>query len=274
IAAASMLGAGFTFTWPAVPITLVVLALFYFLAVRPYNRKRDAEAAMRAESEPTAMADPPDAVLPLDDKPPTPRPRNPRRDHGALFGLTFAVTVVVLGAMWIASETSEHIGWPYFPLAAFLVVAAGMLVGTVLGNGRPLVLLAVPLALVLLATTVLPTYTIGDDRTYPAYASDVESSYQQGIGNFVLDLTDVRDPGALDGRTVTIDQGVGSLEVVVPDGVDVDVDAQTDAGNLIILGETSNGAPVSRHYVDPTSGDPDLRLDLSQTTGEIRVTRP
>lgn len=290
IAAASILGSGFTIDWPAIPLTLVALGVFYVAIIRPYNRRHAEQASAQSTTSHDAATDgertdepgevtftpaphPAGSAPPLRDKPAGGRPRNLRRDRGALFGLTVAFGVLVVGAMGVYAATVEDIAWPYFPLAAFLVTGAGMLVGGVLGNGRPIALLAFPLGLVLLATTVLPTYTIGDDRTYPAYARDVDSSYQQGIGNFVLDLTEIRDPGSLDGRSIDIEQGVGSLEVIVPDGVDVDVDAHTDAGNLILLGKNSNGAPVSRHYVDPPSDDPQLHLDITQTTGEIRVTR-
>lgn len=297
IAAASALGAGFAFDWPAIPLVLAVLVGFYLVVVRPYNRRqREAgprtdpaggattdttagTAAAVAQGGPVGANDttaptPPGAAPPLDLEPAAERePRNPRRDHWALLGLTTAVAVIVLGAMGLYSTNVESVAWPYYPFAAFVVYGVGMVVGGFVGNGRPLALFGVPLAVVLLSATVLPTYTVGRDANYPVYASDVESRYEQGVGDFVLDLSEVRDPGSLAGRTVTVEQGVGGIEVVVPDGIDVDVVAESDAGELKIFGETYGGAPVTRHHADPLSDDPDLHLDLSQTTGQIRVTR-
>lgn len=283
IALASVLGSGFTVPGASIPIALAALALFYIFVVVPYNKRRSAATASDA-SAPSASALPagPDAPtqtlgeppstgtgLPTDGK----RPRNPRRDSGRLFGITTAVAVIVVAGMAVYSQTTESIDWPYYPLAALFVVGAGMVVGTYLGNGRPLALLGIPLALIMLLTTVLPTYTIGDERHEPAFAADIHGSYEQGVGNFVLDLTNVSDVGSLDGRTVDIDQGVGSLEVIVPDDLNVDVEAQTEAGSLRLLERSTDGAPVSSHYVDPADSDPVLHLDINQTAGEIRVTR-
>ncbi|UYM03873.1 PspC domain-containing protein [Solicola gregarius] len=284
IAVASMLGSGFTFVDASIPVSLAALALFYIFVVVPYNKRRSAAKAVDAEASGVAVETTTDndaATQPLGSSPPTgppnadppddeKRPRNPRRDSGRLFGLTTAVAVIVVACMAIDSESFD---WPYYPLAALLVVGAGMLVGTFYGNGRPLANLGIPLALLMLLTTVLPTYTVGDERHDPALASDIDDSYEQGIGNFVLDLTEISDLESLDGRTVKLDQGVGSMEIVVPDGLNLDVDAQTDAGSLKILGRSSDGAPVSLHYIDPADSDPVLHLDLEQTTGEIRVTR-
>lgn len=282
IAAASALGSGYAFGPAALPLALVALALFYIFAIRPYNKRKAASVAQRdpeavpadaglaasaGTNAPTqSMGAPPSAGGPTGQKP----PRNPRRDSGRLFGITTLVAAIVIACMLIDSES---IDWPYFPLAALLVVGVGMVVGTYFGNGRPLALLGIPLAFITLVTTLLPTYTIGDERHDPALASDVESSYEQGIGNFVLDLSEISDPEALDGRTLEIDQGVGSIEVLVPDGLNVDVEARSEGGSLRLLDRSSDGAPVSSHYIDPADSDPTLHLDIDQTAGEIRVTR-
>lgn len=287
IAAASALGSGYALGAAGLPLALAALALFYVFAIRPYNRRK-AEQGVGAGQVATSVAsgagttpDAPTTSGPPNVAPPAGAdtagsrrpPRNPRRDRGALFGLTIAATAVVLGAMGIYSASVDTIDWPYFPLAALLVVAAGMLTGSYVGNGRALAWIGVPLALILLATTALPTYTIGSASHHPAYASDVEGQYEQGIGDFVLDLTEVSDLSSLDGRTIDIEQGIGSMEIRVPDDLNVDVTAETDAGNLKILGRTADGAPVSLHHVDPSDSDPQLHIDISQTAGEIRVTR-
>lgn len=283
IAAASALGSGYALGPAGLPLTIAALALFYIFAVRPYNR-RQAERNPSTESSiatmstaggvPVAPADTNTTPPTFVDAPgPLPKRRNPRHDRGMLFGLTLAVMALVIGAMGIYSATVDTIDWPYFPLAALFVVAAGMLTGSYVGNGRPLVWFGIPLALILLATSVVPTYTIGDESHHPAYATDIDDQYEQGVGNFVLDLTGVSDLSTLDGRTIDIDQGVGSLEVIVPDGVNVDVAAETDAGQLKIFGRSTDGAPVSLRHVDPADADPQLHLDISQTLGQVRVSR-
>ncbi|MDN5853761.1 MAG: PspC domain-containing protein [Actinomycetia bacterium] len=279
IAAVSAIGSGYALGPAGFPIALVALALFYVFAIRPYNKRKAASVAqtdrvaVSAETGSVASAGtaPPFGAPPTRGGPVGQRPaRNPRRDGGRLFGITTLVAVIVIGCMLIDSES---IDWPYFPLAALLVVGVGMVVGSYLGNGRPLALLGIPLAFIMLVTTLLPTYTIGDERHDPALASDVDNSYEQGVGNFVLDLSEISDLDSLDGRTVDIEQGVGSIEVLVPPELNVDVEARSDGGSLRLLGRSSDGAPVSSHYIDPADSDPTLHLDIDQTVGEIRVTR-
>ena len=284
IAAAAALGSGWAMGPAGVPIVLVALGLFYVFAIRPYNRRQAERLAVSPEgaARVSATGTPIDTTVESGDGAPpiaadgtghTPRPRNPRRDRGALFALTMAVVAVVIGAMWIYSAAVETIAWPYFALAALFVIAAGMLTGAYYGNGRHLAWLGIPLAAVLLATSALPSYTFGDASRHPAYAADVHDEYAQGIGNFVLDLSDVSDLSELDERTIDIEQGIGRLEVIVPDGLNVEVDAKTDAGELKIFDRTTDGAPVSMHHVDPPDADPSLNLDIKQNVGEVRVSR-
>ena len=282
IAAASALGSGYAFGPAGIPIMVVALGVFYFFAIRPY-RKRMATTGTTPDSSTATMSGAAGtATDPLHDgagstgvttSVMTPPERNPRHDGGALFGLTVAAAVLVCCSMWVYSSTIETIEWPYFPLAALFVVAAGMLVGSYVGNGRHLAWIGLPLALIMLATSAVPTYSVGDVSHHPAQAADIDDEYEQGVGNFVLDLTGVSDLSALDGRTIDIEQGIGSIEVIVPDGLNVDIDAETDAGQLKIFDRTTDGAPVSLQHVDPPDSEPQLSLEIGQTLGEITVSR-
>ncbi|HLR84037.1 MAG TPA: LiaF domain-containing protein, partial [Nocardioidaceae bacterium] len=279
IAAVSAIGSGYAFGAAGLPIAIVVLVVFYVFAIRPYNRRQAQRAATAhgtaTVSQAGAGADTleapdgsgpaPEAGLSTDD---------PRHDRGTLFGVTVAAAAVVLGAMWIYSAQFETIDWPYFPLAALFVVAAGMLTGAYFGNGRPLAWLGVPLALLLLTTPLLPSYTFGDEKHHAAYAAELDDEYTQGVGNFVLDLSGVTDLPKLDGHTIDVEQGIGNIEIIVPDDLDVEVEAETDAGQLHIFARSADGSPATLHYLDPSATGPELKLDISQTAGQIKVRRP
>ena len=149
-----------------------------------------------------------------------------------------------------------------------------MVVGTVLGNGRPLILPALLLGAALAVTSVVPTWTIGERRTYPVSAAAVEDSYELGIGRQLVDLGGVADVAALDGRTVTVDTGVGETVVVVPEGVDLTVDADVEAGEVVVFSSREEHGPGTElHYADRDTAAPDLQLVLSTQLGRIEVRR-
>ena len=56
------------------------------------------------------------------------------------------------------------------------------------------------------------------------------------MGEFVLDLTDVEDADQLLGSTVQIDTGWGQTTVIVPDDLNVGLDAQVEAGDIHAFG--------------------------------------
>ena len=44
----------------------------------------------------------------------------------------------------------------------------------------------------------------------------MQDTYEMGIGELVLDLSQVSDPENLDGRDISIDAGVGHVVIVLP----------------------------------------------------------
>ena len=70
------------------------------------------------------------------------------------------------------------------------------------GRGGGLIPVGLVALLALLATSVVGTWHSGQVRENPTTAAAVQSSYRLGAGEFTLDLTGVRDPSALNGRTI------------------------------------------------------------------------
>ena len=100
----------------------------------------------------------------------------------------------------------------------------------------------------------------------------MRDSYDLGTGELTLDLSDVRDVDGLDGRRVTLDGGVGSIEVVVPRGMDVSVDASAGVGNVDVLGQESGGLDVQQGgTVDGGDEVPDMTIEVDLGMGQVTV---
>ena len=126
----------------------------------------------------------------------------------------------------------------------------------------------------LLASSQLPALNAGDVRAAPLSAAELEPEYVLGAGELRLDLTGVADLAELDGRTISIENGMGQVQVVVPDEVDLTVDAQVDLGHLLVFTRDVGGWDSRVDWQDSDDADPDVRLVIDQSFGEIEVRHP
>jgi phage shock protein PspC (stress-responsive transcriptional regulator) len=114
---------------------------------------------------------------------------------------------------------------------------------------------------------------VGDKLERPLSAATLERSYEYGIGDFELDLTNVE---LSEGVTrVDVSLGIGELLVVVPDDVALDIDAHAGAGEVIVLGSMDDGLGADRELVLPGPDDdsPVLVLDAGVGFGQVEVRR-
>lgn len=251
--------------WWLLPLGLVV----YLVWVRPRRRRDEARAA----AAPAAAAGEPAPTVPMSrpsmaTRPPkTPRPRR----SPALLALTASVAAIALAATRIYDETQHDVHRTAYVAVALAVVALGLLVGTVAGDGGPLIGIGLVLAVALAVGSVLPTGRIGSQTPKLATAADVQSHYRHGIGELEIDLTQVADADRLLGRTIHVDAGIGQTTVIVPDGLKIALDAHVRAGQIDLFGRTDDGTDVS--MVD-APGQPDgtaLTIDIDQKLGQIEV---
>ena len=107
----------------------------------------------------------------------------------------------------------------------------------------------------------------------PTSSAQVEDSYSYDVGEYVLDLTQLSDPEALDGRTIEMSLDVGELDVVVPSDMDVTVTANVDGpGGITLFGDESGGIDTQRHrHLRRRLDVPQLTLDLQLDVGHIDV---
>lgn len=210
--------------------------------------------------------------------PPTPvppPPSAPRKTGPVLFWTTLALVAIAVGVLGVLDLTGVSVVDSAYPALALTVIAVMLLVGSVFGRAGGLIALGVVASLVLAAVSFNdPGWERGRDVAYtPASAEEVRSRYSVPAGDIHLDLTDVRDLEALDGRTIELDAAAGELTVTVPDGVDALVRADISAGGEIdVDGERRTGAgPELTRTIDGGADAPQIELDLDLFAGSIEV---
>jgi phage shock protein PspC (stress-responsive transcriptional regulator) len=272
------------FPWPVV--ALGVLAWFWFARDRGAGVPTDATTSAAAYVTSPAYAGAPEqsgaeppyagssAFAGVAPPPPAPpRRTRPNRGDGSLWFLTTGTALVVLGILWAVDRSGGDLDPAVYPATALAIVGAGMVAGAVIGNGRRLTPLAVLLGLALLVTSQVSVWRAGEIEQTPQEAADVMSSYELGAGRVWLDLTEIRDLEALDGRTLDIEVTAGEIVVLVPDGLDVTVNASQATGEIRVLGERDEGFRNDVDVSPPDTGAPDLHLVLDGFAGRMEVTR-
>jgi phage shock protein PspC (stress-responsive transcriptional regulator) len=108
------------------------------------------------------------------------------------------------------------------------------------------------------------------DRTYVvAGTQDLRPAYKLGIGDLKVDLSNVRFPAGETDVSTRVD--VGSLRVIVPAGVALQVRGDAQLGQVELLGESADGRHVDKS-VDQ-SGTRVLVLNAHVGVGRAEVTR-
>lgn len=237
-----------------------------------------APAAWTAEAAPTPAgpAGPGPAAGPQVATPPVPpRPRRPF--SWALTLLTLSLVSITLAALYLWSGQDQPIRWTVYVAVALALVAAALLLGTVVGNAGPLIPVGLVLAALLVTGALLPTLRTGDLRAAPTSAAQLEEEYSLGMGRLELDLSRL-DGEDLAGRTVRVDSGLGETIVLVPAGVEVVTDARVLAGQVDLFGDLTAGTrlDVSERDGPRTAGSRAgvLTLELDHSLGQVRVIRP
>ncbi|MDQ6837244.1 MAG: cell wall-active antibiotics response protein [Actinomycetota bacterium] len=105
---------------------------------------------------------------------------------------------------------------------------------------------------------------VGDRAYEPKAVSELQSPYRLAAGDLVVDLGAVDLSATTKAVTATI--GAGDLQVVVPAGAQVVVDAHVGAGTMTVFGRQFDGMDNGRHLVDP-GREGGGRLVLTARTG-------
>ncbi|HEV7649994.1 MAG TPA: PspC domain-containing protein [Actinophytocola sp.] len=206
-----------------------------------------------------------------DEEPPAPRRRRSR--IGLLTVGVGLITAAVLSSMMGGWITAQHIVG-----IVLAILGAGMVVGSFRRGGRGLIGLAIPLAAIGIAMTVIfPSGVhggVGDIRLTPTSLSDVRGNYERGVGTIDLDLTQLPSSGHVNTR---VHLGLGDATVIVPESANVEVRCEAGLGDVQCLDReqsgTDNNVVVANDDGDDGSGGLDMKLTVDVGTGSVEVRR-
>ena len=204
---------------------------------------------------------------------PAPKPRRPSLLAPVAGSLLAAAGVVGLLDVVGAYDLDLAIAFAVALAFVGVSIAAGALTGRRVGG-------LVVLGLVLLACFGVAASSpisldagIGDRVERPVDAYSLKRTYELGMGDLRVDLSQVNLPA---GRTkVDAHLGVGQLLVTVPPEVAVDLDAHAGVGDINALGLQDDGAGVNVHRFFPgaTPDAPVLELDADVALGDLEIRR-
>lgn len=294
---------GYHFPWPVIVIGLVVLAL----VGRRGRLMRWSQAGAR-ETEPTwsQVTDAPAAAgatagrvdltkehtgSPTQSSPGTPtyaptytapRPpwRDPRKRGPVLFGLTLAVIALGEGVLGMADVAGADIADPAYPALALGIIGAALVLGAFWGRAGGLIALGLAGTIALVATVAVNEWDVTGRHIdlHPTSAANLHQRYDFDLGDAKIDLTGI-DPAELDGRTLSVDGGLGHIEVFVPDGVEVHAHGSVDGPGEVELFDRSRGGidsslSATRAAVggaSSTGTTPVLTVDATLDVGSVQI---
>ena len=235
-------GFGGHFAWPlAAVVAVAAIALAY---LRPNNYRAPLDPTAARETAPGNAVPPAAPTTPF-----APIPQKPRRTGLILFWPTIAAIIAAFGILGIIAV--DHSLAPlWWPGTALAIVGAALVIGAFVGRPGGLILLGVMLVPPTIATTVLGPngWHHGDVNYTPMTAAAVSGNYSIGTGQATLDLSQMTDPGALAGRTITVTMTAGEIDLTLPPGVRTNVDAKLEiGGDLKVLGNERSGFQPSIH---------------------------
>ncbi len=291
---------GFGFPWPLAVIALVVVLVMVNRdrprtpSAGPTGPAGTGDAPMEGVGAPWGASDTTQAYAGsgYDDQPggppsgpaswapaytPPPAPRPAKQDRGPrLFGVTLALIALALGVLGLADVAGVPVADAAYPALALAVVGGMLVLGSVAGRPGGLILLGIVAALALAVTNAAGEYGWDDPdpRSFtPLSGAGLPQSYDFFAGSTTVDLTQIDDLEELDGRTLDLRAEAGEIVVIVPQGLDVEVDARIGVGGEIEVDglRREGGSPSLVTTIDGGDDVPELSIDIDLTVGTIDV---
>lgn len=256
------------FPWPLLVIGVAVAVVMNRRERRgAWVRERWAPAG-EAPRDTTAGVD---ATRPM--APPTYPPR-PVRNGPVWFGFALATIALGEGILGLFAAAGHHPNLGAYPALALGVIGVYLVIGAFRGRAGGLV----ALGLVAAMATALGTAAngVGSGRSLditPTSAAAVMTSYDLGTGSLTVDLSQVRDVKALDGRTIDLNGTIGRLRVIVPGGIGVNFHGTVrGAGSIQTWADEHDGprATYDQNFA-ALPGQPTITLNASIRFGAIQL---
>nr|WP_052479316.1 PspC domain-containing protein [Kibdelosporangium sp. MJ126-NF4]CEL23586.1 hypothetical protein [Kibdelosporangium sp. MJ126-NF4]CTQ93122.1 hypothetical protein [Kibdelosporangium sp. MJ126-NF4] len=215
---------------------------------------------------------------------PAPQPPAPRRRRSAVGGITFGAALAIGGA---CALITPYVSWftPGHIIGIMLaVVGLGMVGGSLMGGGRGLIGLAVPLALAGFVFTTAQSGGMfdvssgsrqdwGTITAKPTSTDAVSKYYGVDGGTVDLDLTALPATGSVQTK---IDVGLGNVEVVVPPTADVEYLCDAGLGSVDCVGNEQNAADAHVAGTDNGTDGPGglkIYIEARVNSGNVEVRR-
>ncbi|MDQ3914969.1 MAG: PspC domain-containing protein [Actinomycetota bacterium] len=200
--------------------------------------------------------------------------RRPRERSG-LTPLTLAVALLIGGGTALAANA----GWVPLDVGqiaalALVVVGLGLVAGAWVGRARlliPVGVLMIPAVLVASLIDFPPSGSIGGNYVMPTDAGELED-IRVLAGQVTLDLSEY--PFADGTEEARLRVAAGSINVHVPHGVHVEVDATVQGGEAYVLGGHESGFDISvADSAGPADATKRLELEIEAGFGTVGVYR-
>ncbi|MCE7005991.1 PspC domain-containing protein [Kibdelosporangium philippinense] len=212
---------------------------------------------------------------------PSPEPPALKRRRSPVGGVTLGAALAVGG---VCALIAPQVSWltPGHIIGIVLaIIGLGMVGGSLMGGGRGLIGLAVPLAMAGFVFTTAsngPAWVDsgqewGTINVRPTTVDMVAPNYGVGGGTIDLDLTALPDTGVVH---TSLNVGLGNISVLVPPNADVHVTCDAELGSVACLGNEQNATNAHISTADNgTDGAGGLKiyLDARVNTGDVEVRR-
>lgn len=205
--------------------------------------------------------------------PPPPPPQ--RANAGAII---LGVVLVGAGVLWLLAALGVELPVAVVTPVVLITLGVAVVVSAVRGEDHAAIGLAifvgVWLAIGAIVTSVVDvplTGAVGDREVAPATAAELEDGYRLFAGTQTLDLRDLQ---LAEGTTeVAVSTVLGEVDVVVPDGMAVRVDAAVAGGSMDLYGDVVDGLGLDDVEEADGWADAARRLDLELRVGlgEVQV---
>ncbi|RLK60898.1 PspC domain-containing protein [Actinokineospora cianjurensis] len=210
---------------------------------------------------------------------PDPEPPAVRR-RSKIGAVTLAVAFLFVGtAVVIEPHTGDWFSVRHIVGVVLGVLGAGMVIGAFTRGGRGLIGLALPLAALGIAMTVVwpdgfKANGVGDIQATPRTFAEVQNTYSRDIGSIDVDLTQLPTSGSI---STVAEVGIGDVTVMVPENADVTVFCEAGIGDVDCLGEQRGGTDTAVDRTDlGADGEGGLKIELRAEVngpGTVKVLR-
>jgi len=235
-----------------------------------------------ASSSPYPGYSPPYPGLDAPVAPPPPKaPRKPR-ERSRLGRIVLSLICLAIGVLVVVDVAGVAISGTAYVAAALGVIGLGLVVGARVGRARWLILPGLLLTAILIFGSSVETWNNSHPGAHnitwtPTTVSEIEQTgtYSADVGNATLDLSKIDFTDHDVALSTSLD--AGNMTVILPPNVDVDVDANVEAGSASVLGQRWDGINHdARHIADQGAdgaGGGKLRLNSSVNLGKLEVHR-